>query len=166
MFGPRQKAPLAPLEEASECMLRVSADLHLICVWPDIQSHQHHTDTHWAIQLKHSSMLAPTGTQPKSEWNVQNSILEHKRLSTATNHRTKGLIGPRKHLLGLVLSDACTSLSEYAMRIGRNVWSITALVWRFTVKVRFSQRENYPFAIIGQIPVSEEHIVSGQTSGI
>lgn len=58
MFAPLQQSPLTPLEEAAEGHLRVSADLDLIFVRPDIQADQHHTDTNRAIQLGRSSMLA------------------------------------------------------------------------------------------------------------
>ena len=60
MLGPGQQAPLAPLEEAAEGELGVSADLHLIFVGPDIQTDQHHTDTHGAIELRQSSVSAQT----------------------------------------------------------------------------------------------------------
>lgn len=65
VFGPRQQAPLTPLEEAAKGELRVSADLYLISVWPDIQTDQHHTNAHGAIELKQSSLLAQTG-----EWKL------------------------------------------------------------------------------------------------
>lgn len=58
MFVPLQQSPLTPLEEAAKGDLRVSADLYLIFVRPDIQADQHHTDTNRAIQLARSSMLA------------------------------------------------------------------------------------------------------------
>lgn len=58
MFVPPQQSPLTPLEEAAKGDLRVSADLDLIFVRPDIQADQHHTDTNRAIQLARSSMLA------------------------------------------------------------------------------------------------------------
>ncbi len=61
VFGLRQQATLTPLEEAAEGVLRVRADLYLILVRPDIQTDQHHTNTHGAIQLKQSSLLAQTG---------------------------------------------------------------------------------------------------------
>lgn len=60
MFGPVQQAPLTPLEEAAESELRVSADLYLISVRPDIQTDQHHANANRAIQLAKSVMLAQT----------------------------------------------------------------------------------------------------------
>lgn len=63
VFGPWQKTVLAPLKEATEGELRIGADLYPIPVGPDIQSDQHHTNTHRTIQLTESSMLAQTGTR-------------------------------------------------------------------------------------------------------
>lgn len=51
VFGPRQEAPLAPLEEASEGEFGVAAHVDLIPVRPDIQTHQHDADAHRPIQL-------------------------------------------------------------------------------------------------------------------
>lgn len=56
VFGPVQQAPLTPLEEAAESELRVSADLYLISVRPDIQTDQHHANANRAIQLAKSVM--------------------------------------------------------------------------------------------------------------
>lgn len=58
MFGPRQKVLLTPLKEATEGDLRVSVDLYLISVWPDIQADEHHTNAHRAIELKQSSAVS------------------------------------------------------------------------------------------------------------
>lgn len=58
MFGPRQKVLLTPLKETTEGDLRVSADLYLISVWPDIQADEHHTNAHRAIELKQSSAVS------------------------------------------------------------------------------------------------------------
>lgn len=60
MFGPRQQVLLTPLEKSAKRDFRDRADLYVISVRPDIQTDQHHTDTHGAIQLKQSSMLAQT----------------------------------------------------------------------------------------------------------
>lgn len=54
VFGPWQKAPLPPFEEASQGEFGVAADLDLIPVRPDIQSHQHDADADRAIQLADS----------------------------------------------------------------------------------------------------------------
>lgn len=57
MFGPRQKAPLSPLQEASEGEFRVAADVDLIPVRPDVQTDQHDANANRAIQLQESSAL-------------------------------------------------------------------------------------------------------------
>lgn len=73
MFIPQQQALLTPLEEAAEGDLRVSADLYLISVRPDVQTDQHHTDTNRAIQLAKSGMLAQTDKW-KFPCKLQNSL--------------------------------------------------------------------------------------------
>lgn len=57
MFGPRQKAPLSPLQEASEGEFGVAADVDLIPVRPDVQTDQHDANANGAIQLQESSAL-------------------------------------------------------------------------------------------------------------
>lgn len=54
VFGPRQEAPLAPFEEAPEGEFGVAADVDLIPVRPDIQTHQHDANAHRPIQLAES----------------------------------------------------------------------------------------------------------------
>lgn len=58
VFGPWQKAPLSPFQEASEGELGVAADLDLIPVRPDVQTDQHDTNADRAIQLPDGSVLA------------------------------------------------------------------------------------------------------------
>lgn len=58
VFGPRQKAPLSPFEEASEGEFGVAADLDLILVRPDIQTDQHDANADRAIQLAESTIAS------------------------------------------------------------------------------------------------------------
>lgn len=58
VFGPWQKAPLSPFEEASEGELGVAADLDLIPVRPDVQTDQHDANADRAVQLPDGRVLA------------------------------------------------------------------------------------------------------------
>ena len=52
MLGPGPQLLLAPVPEAYQCDVGIGADLYLVCVGPDLQTHQHHTDTQATIHLQ------------------------------------------------------------------------------------------------------------------
>lgn len=52
VLDPRQEAALTPLKEATQRELGIGADVYLVSVGPDIQTDQHHANTHGTIQLR------------------------------------------------------------------------------------------------------------------